>query len=478
MLDDFAAGIDLRKSAITAPAGTLRWLKNATINAGGEIEKRKTLTAIGVLPAGTTHGLAFKGTSLWVFGTAASFGAALPSYVQYQRLLHSNAALVIGRILDVQVFNSKFYVVARMSDGSIAHFHDGALVTDPAHGGLSIRAHKDKLFSVGETNIRFSAIRNATNWSTGTGAGVIDVTTADADETELVGLEEYFGSLAVFGRSSVQVWSMDPDPALSTIRQVLGNTGLVTSKAVARFGSGDVLFLADTGIRSLRARDIQSAAAVNDIGAPVDNLIASRRATLTQADAEKITALVDPLSGHFWLVWGQEAFVLSAYPQSKVSAWAVFDFGSDVDHVTRAGSRIAVRRGDELFVYGSVADGNPFDPNTPIGVSAALYDNSPVEVVTSFLDAKSPASRKTWEGLDITCSGTWDVFVCPQAPNEAIRETPAWVKIATVTQPSWGLDRIPIDMVSNHLALKFETTDARAATISSVAIHFTGGEQT
>jgi hypothetical protein len=239
-----------------------------------------------------------------------------------------------------------------------------------------------------------------------------------------------------------------------------------------------VLFLSDTGVRSLRARDLQTAAAVNDIGAAVDNLIAPKRAVLTQALAETITALVDPLTGHFWLTWGNEAIVLTAYPNSKISAWSQFDFGVPLDYAIQAGSRIAVRSGDELFVYGSVVGGeNPFDPNTPIGTSEALYDATQVVFETPFMDAARPGTKKNWASLDVSCSGTWDVFVCPSPPPpEATDQTPVWTQIATVNGPTWDLHELPIDMEGNHIAVRMVSVGTGPATIASIAIHHDLGE--
>ena len=45
-VQNFAAGMDLRKSAITAPAGTLRMLQNAHVTAGGEIDKRSAFSKL------------------------------------------------------------------------------------------------------------------------------------------------------------------------------------------------------------------------------------------------------------------------------------------------------------------------------------------------------------------------------------------------------------------------------------------------
>lgn len=56
LVDDFQRGLDVRRSSEVAPAGSLRVLRNAFVNAGGEIEKRRAfvqnaqLTAYGQDP--------------------------------------------------------------------------------------------------------------------------------------------------------------------------------------------------------------------------------------------------------------------------------------------------------------------------------------------------------------------------------------------------------------------------------------------
>ncbi|GKT32076.1 hypothetical protein ADUPG1_006327 [Aduncisulcus paluster] len=469
----FKLGMDLRKSATAAEPGSLRVLKNAYITAGGEIEKRKTMTSIGVLPQGITKGLAFQGTNLVVFGTVTTQEASpLPANVAYHQLIPVDSAQLVD-VLDVQNYGASLYVVAKMNDGSVRHFFNNNEVTDANAKGTNVRAHKRKIYAVDGVNLRFSGISTPTDWTNGTGAGVIDASTEDATSTDLVGLEQYYSYLAVMARTFIQIWGIDPDPAQNTQLQTLNNIGLVAPNAAASYGNGDVLFLSDTGIRSIRARDASNAAVLNDIGSPVDAYIQAKRATLTPDEAQKIKALVDPLTGHFWMIWGHEAFVLSLYPNAKVTAWSIFDFSTDVEEIVNANSRLAIRRGDELFVYGSVAPtGSPFDPNTPIGTSAALYDNTSVEIETPFLDAQRPATKKRWTGLDLTCQGNWEVYV---NPDPTVPGT--WVKVATVTRDTWNEGRIPLDFTSTHLAVRLVSQGTGIAKLATMALHFDGGEE-
>lgn len=472
VVEDFSNGLDRRKSALTAPNGSLRELSNAVVTAGGEVEKRKTFTAVGTLAAGETHGVAFNGTNVVVFGTLAPGSiSALPNYVAYEQLTPTDAE-TITRILDVQTFAGKHYVIARFSDNSIRHYYDGTLVPSSQVQGTNVRAFKSKLYCVDGVNVRSSAILDATDWTVGAGYSITDVTTEDADVTDLVGLEQYYSTLALFARNSVQIWAMDPDPTKNSLIQVLGNIGLVAPNGVARYANGDTLFLSDTGIRSLRARDASNSAVLNDVGSPVDAIVAERRAVLTQTQAEKITALVDPLTGRYWLIWADEVFVLSHFLNSKVSAWSRFALPTPVDYAAICGSRIVIRQGENLSFYGTSNGGNPFDPNTGTGVGNTNYDASKVTLETPFMDAGLPATQKNWQGIDVTCTGTWEVWVNPDPTSAA----PKWTKVSTITGSTMNQDRIALDMWSTHLAVKLVSTNTGIATVSRIMVHHDAGE--
>jgi len=471
MVDDFAAGIDRRKSAMTAPPGSLRTLTNAFITAGGEVEKRQTFASIGTLPTGETAGLAFDGTELVVFGTTS-----LPDHVAYQELIPAAGAngRTVSRVLDVQRFGADLYVIARLSDGSVLHFYGGVEVPSTEVVGTSVTAHKKKLYATDGANLRISAIADATDWTVGAGSGLFDITQENSYGDSLVATEPYYSFLALFSRTNIQIWGMDPDPAQNVLQQTLDNIGLVGHRALTRYGTGDVLFLSDTGIRSLRARDSSNAASLTDVGSPVDALVRERRDDLTADMAEKIFAVVDPLTGRFWLIWDNEVFVLSTYPNSKISAWSMLDLGVSVDAAVNANSRIALRVGEEIFLYGIPPSGgaNPFDPAQPLSSAAEAYDASQVVFETPFFDAQQPATIKHWHSLDVTAQGTWRVEVNP----DPISAAETWITVATITKPTWDFARVPLDLAATHLAVRLTSTNTGPATLSNMALHFTEGE--
>lgn len=127
-VNDFRLGIDRRRRRVSGAPGSLWDLVNCHITRGGDIERRKALVPFFSLPAGT-FGLADVSGQLFVFGGLAP-PAGIPGGIEYQRLEHpTDGTIQISRILDVDAFDAKLYVVAEFEDGSIFHYSDGARVT-------------------------------------------------------------------------------------------------------------------------------------------------------------------------------------------------------------------------------------------------------------------------------------------------------------------------------------------------------------
>src|SRR3546814_6273908 len=101
----------------------------------------------------------------------------------------------------------------------------------------------------------FCAVDNPTQWGSGVGSGLLNVSTQSGGSDQLTALGIYQNNLAIFARRAIQIEYVDPDPALNQQLQVLNNIGTVAPHSVVSFGDSDVFFLSESGIRSLRARD-------------------------------------------------------------------------------------------------------------------------------------------------------------------------------------------------------------------------------
>jgi hypothetical protein len=286
-----------------------------------------------------------------------------------------------------------------------------------------------------------------------TGAGFINMENQDGQSDALLALERYYTRMAIFGRRSVQIWEIDPDPAKVVHVQVLRNTGLLAPQSVEQVGDADVFYLSDSGVRSLRARDSSNAAAVNDIGTPIDETIVSLVQALGPAAVAEAVALIEPVAGRYWLVLNGQIFVFTSFPGNKVAAWSSYSPGFVISDFAVANEQIIVRSGDTLYRYG--------------GQSGEDLDASLVEIELPLLDAEKPAHFKKWSAIDMVCEGQWRVYVGFEPLNPEAREL-----IAEIDAPTLSQQRISLEGYGTHASIKFENDNAEAARLSNFILHY------
>lgn len=489
LVENFAAGVDTRKHPLAAPAGTLRDAVNVHVSPGGEIEKRKSFvkTFFDEDPDGnkiridTTFGLATLNNDLYVFQDATvTNGTGVDGWsstietlttpfgditIQRQLLTGSEFSLAtpgatpLDTLLDWDVYDGKLYIVAQDSAGSVQHFFDGARVTDVNAKGSRIRVFKQKVYGIADDGIYFSTATDPTDWTTtANGAGFINTSEQARDGDEPVGVEIYYDKLAVFFRRGVQVWSMDADPNNNALAQVINGTGLVGGATPRQYGSGDVIFLSASGIRSLLARDSSNAGAVSDVGSPIDTEIRS----LLQEDFANLSmsarTLIEENTGRLWVTFGDKIWVLSQFPGPGVTAWTCYGAEtvagtfSIVDLCEARGTPCL--RGDDnvIYVFG--------------GSTGEVYDIVEASVTLPFLTAERPADIKQFRGLDATALGVWDVDVNPISAKEN------WVHVASISGSTFLQGRIGAAAYSNAVSTRFRTKSAERAVLAQVILHY------
>lgn len=300
----------------------------------------------------------------------------------------------------------------------------------------------------------FSGVNQPTKWGqSGVGAGFINMSNSSGGNEVLTATSLYQGNLASFSRRTVQIWSIDTDPANNRQGQVLSNTGAFGQKSVVSVGDIDVFYLSDSGVRSLRARDSSNAAVVNDVGTPIDNLILDDIVGMTFDQKAKCPAVIEPIDGRYWLAIGSKIYVYSYFPSSQVAAWSTYESGHNFTEFTTKDGKVYAKEGQTVYVYG--------------GLDGQTYDNSEIEIILPYLDGGKPAHMKTLMGLDMTCEGTWEVEIGmdPIAPN-------ARDLIATVSQPTFTLGRIQASGMGTHVGVRMTSSSDGYARLANLIAHF------
>ena len=459
-IQDFKSGLDLRKSYATAPAGSLRTVRNCIISAGAEIEKRTAFIFWGSAPAGS-YGCLSRNGEFFVVVNGASGITDWTFSPNHPGVISLPFPVGMTRVADWDLFNGQFYIVMAGVDGRYYHFYNQALVTDAMATSSSVRTFGSKMYGVDGRLLRFSAINNPIAWtpptgSTNDGSGYIDLSAQDADSTNLIGLEVYLGNMAVFSSLSTQIWKLDPDPSLNQFVQLLRSTGLLASNGLVQFGQ-DVLYVSSHGVRSLKVQNISLTAGTTDIGTPIDEIF---RTLIIQNGAAWFAAarvLIQPRNGRVLVVLPDRIYVLSTFQEPAITAWSSFDAPFNFTDACVADPWVLIRGDDNnLYIYGSDV--------------TAEYDATEAEVITPALSCDSSSKNKMFHGFDVGAEGTWTLSVGCDPNNQATEE-----EVATFTGSTYVNPTMTMPEQSTHISLRFRTTDASRCRLGQVNLIYEDG---
>jgi hypothetical protein len=470
---DFKEGLDVRKTPLTAPGGSLRILENAVINNGGEIEKRLAFVKLATTASDDVMYLFGQGAGLHLFYmveapvTITDLGLPVPIT---PHPLPTPPGDPITFLADVEPFGSKFFVCGWGTSGLTYCWYDGVLVLEAdgsySHGSYA-RTWKSKMYRIDGPYLRFSGVNNPAQNDpasvTEPGAGFINMALNDPDAENLLSMEIYYNQMAVMARVQSQLWTLDPDPTNDTLSQLL-RIGVVAPRSMVQFGTGDVLFLSDSGVRSLKALYVNLAASVSDVGSAIDPLlieaIRAEEATGIRGILSRMDAVVQPIQGRYWLssgAVGDTIYVLSYFPAGNITAWSTFAPGFMVKNFALVEQKLfCMSEAGDIYLYG--------------GVTGIEYEDCLVTVRTPHMHADSPTENKRIKSVDVMCQGQWAINI-GMLPNN----TEAFELVATVQDNTYGLMSIPFAGYGTHFGLHMTHQAPGPATLSAVHLNLLEG---
>ena len=330
--------------------------------------------------------------------------------------------------------------------------------------GTSAYVDKSRVFSTAGTLVRYCKINDATDWTDVTpasGAGFINIANESDGADTLVGMAKYENLTAIFARNTIVTYDLQADMTLSGISQTLDNTGTTAPRSIVAYGSNDVYYLDETGVRSLRTRSAINSAYASDIGSALDPFVQSIIAEVGAAKTSKACAVIEATDGRFMLAVGQYVIALSQFPSSSIVAWSYIDFGEDITDMARVDRQICIRAGDKIYAYGG-RDGTVYPDD----------DEFPIRAFTPFISDKDPAGLKMLEGLDMAATGTWRVRIM-QDPNHVDSYTDG----GTIRGTTYHLPANKLVGQTSHYAVEFVCSSAGFARLSSTAVHHENAEK-
>lgn len=356
-----------------------------------------------------------------------------------------------GDLYSISIGGASFTVAAVLpSDSSGA---GGGVTAANGIMPVAVLPKNSKTYAIAGPNMFGSAIGDCTQWNSGTGSFITDMSSELAGAQTLTAMALFQGNLAVFSRSTVQIRFVDPDPALNEQLQAMQNIGTMAPKSVTAFGDADVFFLSDTGVRSLKVRAATDSATVADIGSPIDPLIiaaikANSASTLTRA-----VGAIEPVDGRFFLQIGTTTYVFNFFPDAKVAAWTIYETGLAITDFATIDTKFFARAGNTVYLLG--------------GDNNDQYTASPPDIKIPFISAKQIATLKHFKALDVICDGVFDVTISTDPIHPDEEET-----ICTVNGTTLGLG---INAFAGEdvtaIALRFTGRPSKYARLSALAVH-------
>ena len=333
----------------------------------------------------------------------------------------------------------------------------------PSAKGTVVKTHKRKMYAAAANILHFSGLDSATGWNRDedTGAGFISFSDELGGGESIVSLAKYQNSLALMARSAIQLWSMQNDDALNAPTQTIEYTGSLAQDSALQYGGIDTFYLSDTGIRSLRARDVTNTAAVSDVGTPIDTLIAEQMDDLTTDQIEEATTIVEPKDGRFMLALGERVYVFSYFPAKKISAWSWYELGFEIEHFGVSARQLFARSGDTIYLYG--------------GDTGNEYDAIDVDVWLPFMSVKKHGTYKQLKGLDIAASGTWN-FKIYVNPDMDVDSPTDYVDVGDLTGFTFSKENTGALGHVTHASVRATRSAASAASLSMVGVYYEGAD--
>ena len=341
-------------------------------------------------------------------------------------------------------------------------------------------ANANKVYFTSGNQFSFSGVGDALHYETqDTGAGFIVIKDQYASPSDVIAIASYQGKLAVFCRWCIQLWNINADPSLYSIAQTLQNIGSMAPLSIQSVGDLDVLFLSDTGLRSLRVRDSSNNAYVVDLGSPIDDLILDD--LLIGGDNSLACAIIEPLTGRYWLHLKGTIYVLSYYPTLRITAWTTYlptYADANGNQVSFTPEKFIVHQGrvfclaidGKIFLYG--------------GEDNITYDSCVCSVELPWLDNKTPYVQKTSELINVAMSGSWQVDVSMDVKTKNFTTVVDYETPLQIQEPSESTDStfdegsFGYSAIGTHFKFKAQTNPAwlDTATLSSLTLHYNEGQ--
>lgn len=448
----FDLGIDLRKGGSVSDANRLREMKNAHVTTGLATQKRPGLVKVATLEAGTAGLVA----ALGKLNTFYAAGTIVHANPLFQANKATGGVADVAKVEYADVYNGVIYAALRSAAGTIKHhYFDGAASNVVADANCphtaAVLKLASKIFAVGVdgSTVRYSKTGDPHDWTTANDAGFLPTGLNARGDRSTNALGIYQNKLVALARDGSQVWTVDPNPTMMKLDDIVENVGSSYPLSLSNV-AGDLYFLSDFGFRSISTQQLIDKLADVDIGSPIDSIV---RPDIAAGNQRPIAAYFYG-TGQYLCAIGQTMYVYSVSRTAKIAAWSRYALPFAVDAMAELSGVLYLRTGDEVYKLTE-------DVYTDDGV------NYEVMLELPYMDFKTPGQLKRIYGIDIVMDGQCYFSMGWDARNaQAITDE---VRIIGNTR---GGGLIPIECCGTEFSPRFRNLDDQPFRLDALTVYY------
>lgn len=345
-------------------------------------------------------------------------------------------------------------VNASVPDNTISWVLDPRRVSDPRVPQTPLVAiAASKVFAGDGDIVAFSATTNPLDWTKPEDAGYLPFGLQTYGANPITALGLYRGNLVVSNSVGTQIWQVDPDPAGMALLDAIP-IGCTFPKTMQPVGN-DLAFLTEVGIRNMGTVGAAVNLQAGYFGKPIDELVIEAVKRARNAGREPI-ATYWPAQGQYWVIFGNEAFVLTVNDGSDGRSWSRYVFPSEIDYAAVLGEELYLRSGDLVWRVDESADADDVheENGEEIGEPFSMVLQWP------HLDFGSLGQEKQLVAFDLVGSGEVSVSIgYDQRDSDFDPDGGAWTPLYEIGEADTLPGQpIPLPVAGPSFALRLEFT--------------------
>lgn len=193
-----------------------------------------------------------------------------------------------------------------------------------------------KIFAADDDIISYSATVNPLDWSTADDAGYLPFGLQKYGANPIKAMDLYRSNLVALNSAGFQMWQVDQDPVNMALLDAVP-IGSIYPTAIQPVVN-DLVLLTSQGVRNIGIAGASTNLQAGSTGEPIDVLVKAKLA----ADLYEPVSITVPAYGQYWLIFGDEAFILTIN-DGKTMRWSRYVFPEAITDATLLGDDLYLR---------------------------------------------------------------------------------------------------------------------------------------